>query len=327
MPAGRAQPRAFIYRGGVRIAGTIVACDAVAGGDLTFLSRAEAPGTRGRQALPRLTARRQLLATEVTLALLGPDGDRLRPHALVAGYGRPFVLGGARLELFASDLGPGAASLLCEQGGRRFVYAGLVGPDAEVRAADALCLDARFARPGSVFVTRATALAAIGRQVRATLAAGAAPVLRLAPGDVALPIAVALAADRIALRAHRSVVQAAAAYRAAGLPTPPLQRFAGRLGPGEVLLWSAGARPPAQRHGARPIVELRVAPEAAGDDAVAYPVGLDWDGLLRYVAATGAREVALVNAPGDDLVRALTAQGIDAYPLGPPRQLRFPAAR
>src|SRR5262245_42193529 len=113
--AGRAQARAFSYRSGVRINGTVVACDAVAGGDLTFLSRAEAPGARGHQALPRLTARRQLLTTETTLALLGPDGARLRPHTLVAEYGRPFALGGVRLELFSSGLMPGAASLLCER--------------------------------------------------------------------------------------------------------------------------------------------------------------------------------------------------------------------
>jgi hypothetical protein len=321
-----ANPRAFAFRGGVRIVGTVVACDAVTGGDLTFVSRAEAPGTRGGQALPRLNLRRQLLVTETTLALLGPDGERLRPHALVAGLGRPFVLGGARLELFASDLGPGAASLLCEQAGRRVVYAGLVGPDADVRAADALCLDARFAAPGTAFASRPAALAAIGRQVRDALGAGMAPVLSLEPEQIALPVATALAADRIGLRAHRRFVQAASAYRAAGLSVPPVQRFSGRIGPGEVLLWPGGLRLPPQRRGGRPLLEVRVAPGPV-DAAIAYPAGLDGTGLLAYVAATGAREVALLNAPGDELFRELASRGVDAYPLGPPRQLRLPAAR
>jgi hypothetical protein len=317
--------RAFAFRGGVRIVGTVVACDAVTGGDLIFVSRAESPGTRGGQALPRLNVRRQLLVTETTLALLGPDGERLRPHALIAGYGRPFALGGARLELFPSDLGPGAASLLCEQAGRRVVYAGLVGPDAEVRAADALCLDARFGAPGTSFALRAEALGVIGRQVRDALAAAAAPVLRLDPDQIALPIATALAADGVGLRAHRRFVQAAAAHRAAGLPAPPVQRFSGRIGAGEALLWPIGAHLPAQRSGERPLVEVPVVPGAAG--AIAYPVGLDAGGLLAYVAATGAREVALVNAPGDELFHELGARGVDAYPLGPPRQLRLPATR
>jgi ABC-type nitrate/sulfonate/bicarbonate transport system substrate-binding protein len=52
----------------------------------------------------------------------------------------------------------------------------------------------------------------------------------------------------------------------------------------------------------------------------------DFAGLLRYVEATAAREVALVNAPGDDLTNALAARGIDAYRLGPPRQAELFAA-
>jgi hypothetical protein len=317
--------RAFAFRGGVRVVGTVVACDAATGGDLIFVSRAESPGTRGGQALPRLNVRRQLLITETTLALLGPDGERLRPHALIAGYGRPFGLGGARLELFPSDLGPGSASLLCEQEGRRIVYAGLVGPDAEVRAADALCLDARFGAPGPSFASRTGALEAIGRQVRDALGTAAAPVLRLDADHIALPIATALAADGIGLRVHRRFVQAAAAHRAAGLPAPPVQRFSGRIGPGEALLWPAGTPVPAPRSGERPLVEVRVA--LGGEGAIAYPAGLDAGGLLAYVAAAGAREVALLNAPGDELFHELAARGVDAYPLGPPRQLRFPAAR
>jgi hypothetical protein len=327
MSAPRAQLRGFVYRGGVRVAGTVVACDAIAGGDLTFLSHAPAAGAAARRALPRLTARRQLLATETTLALLGSPGNRLRPHALIAGYGRPFTLGGVRLELFPTDLVPGAAGLVCEHAGRRLVYAGLIGPDADVRAADALCLDVRYARPGITFLSRAAALAAIGLRVRAALAAGAAPLLRVAPDEIALPIARALAADGIGLRAHRNFVQAAAAHRDAGLEAAPVQRFAGRVGDGEVLLWPAGVRPPPQRSGARPLVELRVAPDGAGDDAIAYPAGLDLAGVASYVAATGAREVAVLNAVSDDLVRSLSTPGIVVYPLGPPRQLPLPAAR
>src|SRR5665213_3668564 len=48
--------RAFVYRAGVRIAGTVVACDASAGSDLVFLSHAAVLGARGRRALPRLGA-------------------------------------------------------------------------------------------------------------------------------------------------------------------------------------------------------------------------------------------------------------------------------
>src|SRR6516225_1865486 len=134
--------RSFVYRGGVRLAGTVVACDAATGSALVFLSHAPALGARGRRALPHLgSGSRQILATDVTLALLGPAGERMRRHALVA--------------------------------------------------------------------------------------------------------------DRIVLRGHRSIVQAAAAYRDAGLPAPPVARFDRRLGAGEVLLWPAGERLPGQRAGGR----------------------------------------------------------------------------
>jgi hypothetical protein len=327
---GRAA-RAFVYRGGVRIAGTVVACDASAGTDLVFVSHAPAPGARGRRALPHLgRGRRQLLATDTTLALLGPAGERMRRHALVAAYGRPFSLGELRLELFASGLMPGAASLLCEREGRRLVYAGAIGagPGVDVRAADAICLDASNAIAGAPAPAAAEGLVAVGQAVRALLADGRAPVLVVESAALSLELAAALGADRIALRGHRTVVQAAAAYRQAGLPVPPIARFDQRLGAGEVLLWPASERIPGQRGGGRALGVVFVgrrpgaaAGRAASDPAVvplAERAGLA--ALVAYVEATGAVEVALVNAPNDELMQALRARGTDAYPIGPPLQ-------
>jgi hypothetical protein len=328
--------RAFAHRGGgVRIADTVVACDAAIGTELVFLSHAPAFGVHARRALPRLGGvRRQLLATEQTLALLGPVGERLKPHALPAGYGRPFSLGDLRLEMFPSGFMPGAASLLCERAGRRVVYAGPIGAaSADVRAADALCVDATFAGPGAPFPSRAQALAEVGRAVRAVLARGESPVVLVDPIAIAVDVAAALAADRIGLAAHRAIVQAAAAYRHAGLLAPLLQRFATRLGPGDALLWPAPLRVPARRAGARAFGAVRVsadagvAPGAAEADArVVFPTGADLATLADYVAATGASEVALINAPGDDLAATLRARGVDAYTLGPPRQIDLFAA-
>ena len=197
--------RAFVYRGGVRVAGTVLACDSPTGGDLVFLSHAPAPVARGRRAAAALGGgRRQILATEQTLALLGPAGERLRPHALAAGYGRPFHLGKLRLEIFSSGFMPGSASLLCESDGRRIVYAGPIGSGVrEVRAADALCVDASFARADVQLPARAEALATIGAAVRDALAAGDSPVLLVEPTATALDVAAALAGDKVGLAAHR----------------------------------------------------------------------------------------------------------------------------
>ncbi|HZL20253.1 MAG TPA: hypothetical protein VFG23_21150 [Polyangia bacterium] len=328
--------RAFVYRAGVRIAGTVVACDASAGSDLVFLSHAAVLGARGRRALPRLGGgRRQILSTDTTLSLLGPVGDRLRAQALIAAYGRPFALGETRLELFASGYLPGAASLLCERGGRRMVYAGPIGEGAEVRAADALCLDARFAAPGMDFPERRVAEDNLRQIVASLRTAGDAPVLLVEPTWLALSLAELLGKDGMALRAHRTIMEAAVSYRSAKLPVPTLQRFAGRLASGEVLLWPASAPAPSHLAGSRAVGLVLVSPQAewptvraqiATPRALTFPLGADLPRLVDYVAATGASEIALLGAPGDGLAELLRGRGLDVYGLGPPSQIDLFAA-
>jgi Cft2 family RNA processing exonuclease len=328
----KTQPRAFTYRAGVRLAGTVVACDATAGSDLIFLSHARALGPRAARALPRARAgKRQVLATELTLALLGAAGERLRPCALLAPLGRPFGLGLLRLELFSSGFMAGAASLLCEVGGRRAVYAGPVAPEgATIRLAQALCLDATFGARRFSFPPRAEALGALVHLVTETLASRRSPVVLFETPDAALDLARALAVAGVSPRAHRSLMQAAAAFAEAGLGAPALQRFDGRLRPGEALLWprEAGQAP---RLRALPAANVIVASpfatdptamaEARAEHGVALADHAGWDGLLRYVEATGASEVALVGAPDEELAQALRVRGVEAYALGPPRQI------
>src|SRR5215212_8809017 len=103
-------PRAFSHRAGVRVTGSHITCDAAGSAeDLVFLSHAQAIGALGTRRFPlRRAGRQELLATDQTLALLGPAGLSLRKHALPAPFGRPFVLGGLRVELTSSGHLPGA---------------------------------------------------------------------------------------------------------------------------------------------------------------------------------------------------------------------------
>jgi len=327
----------FSYRAGVRIRDSVLACDASGGSDLIFLSHADLIDGDGgdagaRRRLPRArVGRRKILTTDATLALSGAAGERLRPHALVAAYGRPFNLGEMRLELFASGYGPGAASLLCEDDGRRMVYSGPVGAKAaEVRVADALCLDGTFGSSRFVFPAIEQALESVAAFAAARLAEGQTPVVLAHTRGGLLACADVLARAAMALRAHRAVMAAAASYRAAGLVVPALARFAGGLAAGEALLWPAHARDaPALRRLAAPAFLL--ASGAAADPATlesarvdaAVPLSTmaDFAGLLRYVEATGAREVAVLHATDAELCQTLRARGIDAYAVGPPEQI------
>jgi putative mRNA 3-end processing factor len=333
--------RTFVFRGGTRIAGTVIACDAWRGDDLSFVSSAR-PRPGQPSPIDRSStrpARGQILTTETTLALLGPRAARLRSRALVLGYGRPFVLGSLRIELLPSGILPGAASLACEGGERRILYAaaarlGAPATGAEagaVRAAHALCLDATFGHPRFAFVPLAEAQGAACAFAQSARAAGCAPVLLTAPFGPAHDVVPALAAAGWRLRGHRSTVAATAAFRAAGVQGPPVARFSGTLAEDEVLLWPADARGAGllARLGRARLAWLSgwaadaEATERLGvDQAIPYSNLSDHAGLLAYAAATGAREIATVDGFAQDLANALRERGVaDAYALGPPRQI------
>lgn len=334
----RERARSFLFRGGTRIAGTVIACDATSGGDLLFLSNARvldrAPRRRGRGHMGRA----QILSTAETLTLSGAEGDRLRGRALVVATGRPFTLGALRLELLPSGHLPGGAVLSCESATRRVLYAGAarLGTPAwgaamgAVRAADALCIDATFGHPRFGFVSRDEAQAAACQFARSSRDAGHAPVFMAGAFGPAQDLAAALAAAGWRLRGHRSTIAAAAAYRRAGVTVPAIARFYGTLAPDEVLLWLATERATGQlgRLGqtrvawvsgwaADPAAVARI----GANESIPYSSHADFAGLLAYVLASGAREVATVRGFADDFAAELRQRAIDAYVIGPPRQI------
>lgn len=333
----------FQFRGGVRIAGTTLACDTLgAVNELVFLSHARPGPAAGRTPRGR-AGRQQVLATEAALMLMGRAGQAVRRRALVADYGRPFALGELRLELVPAGHQPGSASLLCEVGGKRVLFAGPIRPGTaapgavplEVRDAQALCLDARFGDPRFVFPPREEALAAAARFVEETLVSGGAPVLLAPSFGPALELGAALARRGVGLRGHRMVIGAAATHRAAGVNLPQILRFSGKLGTGEALLW-----PPEQRDApmlgalraprfalvAPPAIDGEATSRLRVDAAIAFATQAGYDDLLAFVAATGASEIALYRGQAPALAQALRARGADVYELGPPQQIPLFAA-
>jgi putative mRNA 3-end processing factor len=336
-------PRTFVFRKGTRIAGTVIACDGAAGGDLLFVSNASGYGSAARDGgrAPRAhRGRGQVLVTTETLALLGDEGERLRGRSLVVGYGRPFALGPLRLELLPTGFLPGAAALACDSDGRRVLYAGTARLGAAgigaapgvARTADALCLDATFGHPRFDFVAEDEARARAVRFASDARDAACAPVILAAPLGPAQDLAAALAGAGFGLRGHRAVVAAAAAYRRAGVSVPPVSRLAGPLRRNEVLLWPAAARGAGQLGQLGPArtawfsgwaADREAAARLGADIAVPYSNHADFAGLVRYVLATGAREVALLHGHAEELAAALRDRDLDAYVPGPPRQIAF----
>lgn len=330
--------RSFVYRGGIRIAGTVIACDAQGGADLLFVSSGRAYVTerraaRGSQPGPRA----QVLVTAETLALLGARGEALRPRALIVSPGRPFQLGATRVELLATGVLPGAAALLAEAGGKRLLYAGTMGRAAldgraprSIRAADALCVDATFGDPRFAFCSAEAALEDAKRFAREAHDAGAAPVLLASPLGPVHELARGLAEDGWRLRGHRSMVEAAVAYARAGVDVPSPSRFSGRLARGELLLWPAAVQLTAGLRALGPTRTLWVSGWASDrravatlrpDVAVPYGEELDHAALTAFVGATGAREVALLHEHDGTLGALLRDRGLVAYQLSPPHQI------
>jgi len=219
--------------------------------DLVFLSHAKALAPGSSFSLSsRRAGRRQLLATEGTLVLLGAAGERLRARTLPAGFGRAFNLGGLRLALVPAGYLPGAASLLCEAGGRRLLYAGTICRErafaslgaAEVRSADAVCLDATFGDPRFVLPPREEAEATLRRFVEGALAARRAPVLLVSPFGPAPATGRSAAGCRHRRARSQHHRGALARFAQAGAAVPTLRRFAGKLGATRHCFWPPEAR-------------------------------------------------------------------------------------
>jgi putative mRNA 3-end processing factor len=285
-----------VWKAGVHVVGTPIWCDAERTREACFVSHA---------GVPRAARHRQVIATDVTLKLLGIAG-------LAAPYGRPFALGQVRVELFPSGYCPGSASLVVEHGGERVIYAGMVGHGAETRAGDVLVIDG--AAPAVTTAPEAVRdeLAAWVARERAE---GAIPILLCDPLARGLEL-VKLLGGTHRLRVHRQLVELARRLRGTGAALPPVRRLEGTPAAGEVVIWPLEARDAgaiARIRRGRPVVV-----EAGGEFPWSARAGRDE--LVRYAAATGARRVH-VTGGGEALAAALARPGVEVTTLGPPRQL------
>jgi putative mRNA 3-end processing factor len=341
----RRSTHAFVYRAGIGLSGTHITCDAAGfPSDLIFLSHARALPPRGPAALADARAgRRQIVTTEKTLTLLGAAGDKLRPRTLPAAFGRPFNLGGHRIEVVPTGYLPGAAALLCESDGRSLFYAGRFCPEAivegvetaEIRRADAICLDATFGDPRLVFPPRKQVVAEVRAFVAEALQKGQTPVLLASPFGALPALVLDLARAAVPMHAHPRIAAVLTRLRGVcpGLPVVP--RFAGKLAAGGALLWPTEARDNASLQAVgSPCLALvsgaAADPEMLARMRVQHGFALtnmaSFPEILSTIEATGAREVALYHGSAEALATLLRGRGYQAYALEPPRQMTLPGS-
>ncbi|MEZ4398720.1 MAG: hypothetical protein R3B06_01780 [Kofleriaceae bacterium] len=302
---------AVSWRDGVHVVGTSIWCDARRRRGVCFVSAADRLG-RGSHG--------QLIATAPTLALLGAS-----KHAhLSVPVHRPFTLGTVRLTLLPSGHGPGGAALHVDTGSHRVLYAGAVDPRrAELIACDTLVVAAPYGAPHHQFPADAEAQGVAFCQAAA--AAGQVALVLVTSTVRGLAVAERLAAAGLSVAGHRSVVDGAARLAEAALPAPLVRRSVARA---DVLVWplaeharagaALGARP------TRRLLASGLATEPAAlaglelDLAVAWSGAADRAALVRFVAGSGATDVA-VTGPWAAAIAA--AVGPRARTLGAPEQM------
>jgi putative mRNA 3-end processing factor len=326
-----AKHQAFVWSDGVQIEGTSIWCDARRRQQLCFVSHAHLPLTwRG-------DGRQRLLATERTLALRRALGGAVPAHVLPSPFCRPFALGRLRLELLPSGHVPGAAQLLVEQPERTVLYAGDVNPlpgriaePPQVRACEALALEAPLAPLLSALPPRAEVEAQLVFAVRAALDDGVLPVV-LAPSlGGAAEVAALLHEAGVPFRTHRRLSPMLSVLRAGGAPVGEPATFRSTPTAGEALLWPLEARDAAPLRKLARARLLLAAGEALAPDAArrlgvhaAFPLSDHGDlpSLVAYAQSSGARDVYFTAGLTDEVERAFRVKKLRVHALLAPAQL------
>lgn len=293
------------------MAGTSLWCDARRAQAMCFVSHAQ----HGRQ-----IAHHQLLATPATLALLGTEVARAPGHLPVP-YRKRFTVGAMQLDLLPNGQGLGTAALYAMWQGRMVAYLGrprlvanIWGQAAELRAADAVCIDIGDGlREASAPV--ATAAQLVARVAERVAAAGA--------GNGRGPIAVTCPSLLAVYELGQGLINDGVAVYA-----PPRLRRPSLVG-GPV--WVAAAREAAVKISLAPAGAMSSAGTTASHDIsigggagagwrAAWPNALSLAELREAIEQTKAREVYLTGTDARTVEAVAAALGRGVLALAPPWQ-------
>lgn len=314
------------WRDGVFIPAARLYCDAERPRDVCFVSRLSAPRPRGRHPL--------ITAPETLAALAG--SKNAAELSLAVPCGRPFTLGARRLELYRSGVGAGAASVVIDAGGVRIAYAGRVNPHggglggkADVRACDALIIEALYADPDSVLLPADETRSRAHEFARACHGEHRVPVFLVAAPETGIDLADAVAPMRVA--AHHAIAHPARQLRIAGLPVPPIRRVEATPDAATVIVWPLSRRgqldhkiPPDARRTMLVSGEAsdpEALARAGADTGLAWETAADFPTLAAYVDATSASRIYVTGRAADAAAALLSRPDRPATRLGPPTQM------
>jgi putative mRNA 3-end processing factor len=312
----------------MRLRGTSLFLDAPRPAELAFVSHAHAD---------HAARHRQVIATSATIDLLAHRfGASKAP--LPAPYRKPFAIGALELELIPSGHVLGAAQLRATLDGSRIVYTGDLNPvpslaaePCEVATCDLLVIESTFGHPRFRFPPREEVHEAVRAFARGALEDGVTPVLfaySLGKGQEAIRL---LSSSGFSVAAHTSISEICEVYARHGCELPH-RRFDGALQPNEVLVFPphlARARALTRLGRVRTAILTGWAIEPGAryrygtDEAIPLSDHADFEALVGYVRASGARRVVTVHGFAKELAAWLRDHGVEARPLEEPRQMEL----
>jgi putative mRNA 3-end processing factor len=263
--------------------------------------------------------------------------QRLGDEAVIEGigFGKPVVIGAARVSLHPAGHMLGSAQVRVERRGEVWVVSGdyKTDPDRtceplEVVRCHTFITESTFGLPVYRWPDQRDVLRQIESWWSDNRGAGRASVLFVYALGKAQRVLGGLATGSEPVLAHGAVLAATEAYRQAGVGLPRMGRVEDgisreRLARALVLVppsaqgtpWMRRLRDPATGFASGWMRIRGARSRRAVDRGFVLSDHADWNGLLETIEATGATRVGVTHGSAAALVRWLSERGLEAWPL------------
>ncbi len=280
-----------------------------------------------------MCAHQRVLATPATVAMMRVRGAR-RCNFQPAEWGEVVEIGGAEVTLVPAGHVLGSAQVLVEHDGVRLLYSGdfklrpgLSAEAAVVPPADILVMETTFGLPRYRFPAAEEVHSRIREFCREALECGHAPVLFCYSLGKGQEVLAGLSGVDFPIYLHEKHFEMTNLYRAFGVTLPHYQLYQPGRALDGVLLCASGCRKGRWFAELERTHDLRTAYISgwALDAGAAWRYGTheafplsdhaDYDELMHYVRASGARRVYTTHGFAAEFAADLRACGLDARPL------------